>query len=136
MKTPGRSLILTTDRCDPSWFEGIARTARSEHLDIEVVKIPGENGKIRSEDILAELWKRGVQKVLVEGGSSTISEFVGAGLFDRFTIYFGPMVVGGTGPTIMGGPGLSDPPLAVKVKNAANTPDGGFLVEFTLPEGP
>jgi len=136
LRTRGRSIIFTTDSCDPTWYEDISRTANSEGLDIEIVKIPGNKGKIVPVDIMAALWDRGIRQVLVEGGSLTISEFVRAGLFDMFTVYFGPMLIGGEGPTIMGGPGLPGPPSAVMVKRTERTPDGGILVEFGPPGSP
>ncbi len=44
---------------------------------------------------LDDLWKRGMQKVLVEGGATLASAFVGAALVDEFTVYLSPTLLGG-----------------------------------------
>jgi riboflavin biosynthesis pyrimidine reductase len=45
----------------------------------------------------------GVDRVLIEGGPSVIGAFMGSGLFDMLTIYIGPMLVGGNGPSFSKG---------------------------------
>ncbi|MGA1794129.1 MAG: RibD family protein [Thermoplasmatota archaeon] len=135
LRTGGRSVILTTEQCDPAWYETLLRTADKEGLDLEVVRMSGNDTRIDLQEALGALLERGVRKVLVEGGSETISEFVRCALFDRFTIYFGPIMIGGNGPTIMGGFGLPDSPLGMHIEKVEKTPDGGLLVEFGLPAG-
>jgi 2,5-diamino-6-(ribosylamino)-4(3H)-pyrimidinone 5'-phosphate reductase len=50
---------------------------------------------------LAEL---GVRRLLVEGGSEILASVLGAGLFDRFTVYYAPVLIGdGTAPSIVAG---------------------------------
>jgi len=135
LRTNGRSIILTSDLCDSSWYEMITRTADIEGLELEVVRLSGENGRIDIGEAMGVLWEKGVRKVLVEGGAETISEFVRSGILDRFTIYFGPIMMGGNGPTIMGGPGLPGSPFEIDIEKLEMTPDGGFLVEFKIPRG-
>lgn len=46
----------------------------------------------------------GIRKLMVEGGADVISSVLRSGLFDRFTIYYAPVVIGGsTAPPIASG---------------------------------
>ncbi len=49
------------------------------------------------EPILEELGRRGIVQLLVEGGPRTVSQFVAAGLVDRFVWYVAPAWAGGAG---------------------------------------
>jgi 2,5-diamino-6-(ribosylamino)-4(3H)-pyrimidinone 5'-phosphate reductase len=58
---------------------------------------------------LAELFVRlhalGIRRLMVEGGSEVLSSVLRGGLFDRFTVYFAPLVIGGrTAPPVVRGP--------------------------------
>jgi diaminohydroxyphosphoribosylaminopyrimidine deaminase / 5-amino-6-(5-phosphoribosylamino)uracil reductase len=57
-------------------------------------------------DVLAELGRRGVLQLLVEGGASVAHDFHAAGLVDRYVLYLAPMLFGGDdGRPIFAGPG-------------------------------
>jgi diaminohydroxyphosphoribosylaminopyrimidine deaminase/5-amino-6-(5-phosphoribosylamino)uracil reductase len=58
------------------------------------------------EDVLAELGRRGVLQVLVEGGASVAHAFHAAGLVDRYVLYLAPLLFGGDdGRPLFAGPG-------------------------------
>jgi len=60
-----------------------------------------ENGLINLEKLLEILYKKGVNKLMVEGGGKVIWSFLEKGLVDDFFIYVGPMTIGGKNtPTI------------------------------------
>ncbi len=55
--------------------------------------------------LLHALAAEGVHRVLVEGGAAVLASFVRAGLFDRWTVYYAPLVIGGTtAPSMISGP--------------------------------
>jgi 2,5-diamino-6-(ribosylamino)-4(3H)-pyrimidinone 5'-phosphate reductase len=89
--------------------------------------------------LLAELSRRGVERLLVEGGSEVIASFLRAGLVDRFTVYLAPVVIGGsTAPPIARGPESMDAsgwlPLSL---HAAERLGPGLLVTWVpAPGGP
>jgi diaminohydroxyphosphoribosylaminopyrimidine deaminase / 5-amino-6-(5-phosphoribosylamino)uracil reductase len=57
-------------------------------------------------DVLAELGRRGVLQLLVEGGASVAHDFHVAGLVDRYVLYLAPVLFGGDdGRPIFAGPG-------------------------------
>ncbi len=55
--------------------------------------------------VLEELNKRGIQSVLVEGGTAIAGAFFDARLIDRFTFIIAPIVIGGHAPLAVGGLG-------------------------------
>ncbi len=62
----------------------------------------------RSRVDLAELFRLlhsfGIRKLMVEGGSDVISSVLRSALFDRLTVYYAPVVIGGsTAPAVVSG---------------------------------
>lgn len=65
-------------------------------------------GPVDPARVLADLWRRGVRSVLVEGGGEVHASFVAAGLFDRVWVDVGPLLLGGrVAPGPLGGQGLA-----------------------------
>ncbi|MFP7759677.1 bifunctional diaminohydroxyphosphoribosylaminopyrimidine deaminase/5-amino-6-(5-phosphoribosylamino)uracil reductase RibD [Marisediminicola sp. LYQ85] len=67
----------------------------------------------RSHDldaVLADLFKRGIRSVFVEGGPTLASAFVRAGLVDEFLVYLAPVLLGGDRLALgdVGVPGIAD----------------------------
>jgi diaminohydroxyphosphoribosylaminopyrimidine deaminase/5-amino-6-(5-phosphoribosylamino)uracil reductase len=57
-------------------------------------------------DVLAELGRRGVMELLVEGGATVAHDFHAAGLVDRYILYLAPVFFGGDdGRPLFAGPG-------------------------------
>jgi diaminohydroxyphosphoribosylaminopyrimidine deaminase/5-amino-6-(5-phosphoribosylamino)uracil reductase len=57
-------------------------------------------------DVLAELGRRGVLQLLVEGGATVAHDFHAAGLVDRYVLYLAPLLFGGDdGQPLFAGPG-------------------------------
>ena len=56
--------------------------------------------------VLADLARREVQSVLVEGGGDVAASFLEAGLWDRAVAFVAPLLIGGArAPTPLGGAG-------------------------------
>jgi diaminohydroxyphosphoribosylaminopyrimidine deaminase/5-amino-6-(5-phosphoribosylamino)uracil reductase len=72
---------------------------------VEVVSAPADNGHLAPSAILAALAKRGLRRILVEGGTDTVSRFVAARCLDRLHVLVAPIVLGA------GRPSLSLPPI-------------------------
>ncbi len=65
------------------------------------LELSGELG-----EVLAELGRRGVLQLLVEGGATVAHDFHAAGLVDRYVLYLAPVLFGGDdGRPIFAGPG-------------------------------
>jgi diaminohydroxyphosphoribosylaminopyrimidine deaminase/5-amino-6-(5-phosphoribosylamino)uracil reductase len=71
---------------------------------VEVVTL--ENGARDLQSVLAELKKSSSQSVLVEGGGEVAASFISAGLVDKVTFFYAPIIVGGAeAPSAVGGSG-------------------------------
>lgn len=65
---------------------------------IEVVKVVPTAGQLAPADVLAILAARGFRRILIEGGSNTVSRFLAAGCLDRLHVMIAPMIIG-AGPS-------------------------------------
>lgn len=60
--------------------------------------------------LFAILHDRGFRKLMVEGGAAILSSVLRGDLFDRFSIYYAPVIVGGaTAPPVVSGPETRGP---------------------------
>lgn len=109
-----RTIIVTSDQCTRTWN------------GCDVIRSPSS---IDLDFVMAELGKRGIRSILVEGGGSTIASFFKAGIVDIFTVYVGSMVIGGKdSPTPADGPGwVTDGGFKLKLNSAERLGDGVVL---------
>ena len=86
------TVMVTLEDCDVEWdCEEIIRAGKDE-IDLDTV--------------LEELADFGIENVLVEGGGKTIASFFRAGLVDRYSVFVGGLVIGGSNaPTPCDGDG-------------------------------
>jgi 2,5-diamino-6-(ribosylamino)-4(3H)-pyrimidinone 5'-phosphate reductase len=84
--------------------------------------------------MLEILYNRGIKKLMVEGGSTVIWNFLKQGLVDDLFVFIGPMIIGGKyTPSMADGEGITrDDELInleiVEVKKIGN----GLLVHYKL----
>lgn len=83
--------------------------------------------RIEPSDIVDALFKRGLKRILVEGGGITISHFIDAGAVDRIHILVAPLIFGS------GIPGLSLQPIgsvgeALQPETSVRVLDGGDVL--------
>jgi riboflavin-specific deaminase-like protein len=99
-----RRLVLTAEGTSPALPAGI-----------EVAALPRTGGRIAPSAILKALAERGFHRVLIEGGTDTVSRFLAAGCLDRLHIIVAPKILGS------GRPGLVLPPIE-RADEALRTP--------------
>ncbi len=86
--------------------------------------------------VLADLHRRGIASVLVEGGAGIAGAFVAAGAFDRVAIDCAPLLVGGEGaPGPLGGAGAATLGGAPRLERLAVHRRGGDLMITGLRQG-
>ncbi len=83
------TIVATTEECT------------TEFETAEVIRCG--RGQVDIACLLAELYDRGIRRLMVEGGSTVIGSFVKAGLFDELDIYYGSILLGGGGPSVTRG---------------------------------
>jgi riboflavin-specific deaminase-like protein len=85
-----RRLVITGTDISPALPTGV-----------EVVKLATVNGQLPPPAVLAALAERGFHRILIEGGSNTVSRFLADGCLDRLHVVIAPMIIG-AGPSSVG----------------------------------
>lgn len=85
-------------------------------------------------EMMRELKKMGVERLMVEGGGTMNFELMRLRLVDEITIHVAPMIFGGSNaPTLADGPGLPrDHAIDLHLKDIEKWDDGGALLRYTL----
>ncbi len=86
----GRVLIFTREDAAED------RVTRLQDAGAEVIRVPLAGDRVDLEAVLADLGKRDVTSLLVEGGAGLLSSFLSGRLADRATVFVAPMFIGGT----------------------------------------
>lgn len=72
------------------------------------VEVITTSGRADLQIVLGELYARGIQSVIVEGGSLVHAEFIARGLWQKIVLFVAPMIVGGAeAPSIFSGQAIS-----------------------------
>ena len=84
------------------------KVAALEAAGVEVWQLPADDaGRVALRPLLHALGERGIDSVLVEGGSGVHASFFSEGLVNEVVVYLAPKVIGGAGaPTPVGGIGV------------------------------
>jgi diaminohydroxyphosphoribosylaminopyrimidine deaminase / 5-amino-6-(5-phosphoribosylamino)uracil reductase len=72
---------------------------------VDEIRLPTEAGWLDPNAVVEALARRGLRRILVEGGAHTISGFIDAGAVDRLHVLVAPMILGS------GKPGLELAPI-------------------------
>ncbi len=114
------TLVATSAACSRSFPEHVARYR-------------GGVDEVDLEGLLAELSRRGVRTLLVEGGARVLASFLRAGVVDAMTVFVSPIVIGGaTAPPMVTGDDVAGPVGTVRLRRgSAEALDDGFLLSYT-----
>ncbi|MBX3282286.1 MAG: bifunctional diaminohydroxyphosphoribosylaminopyrimidine deaminase/5-amino-6-(5-phosphoribosylamino)uracil reductase RibD [Acidobacteria bacterium] len=121
LATPLASNIVETAGEVPTIIFTSQKGDKADQLEEKgVVVIHDPGGGHDLNFVLAELKKRDIQSVLVEGGSAIAGSFRDAGLIDKLSIIFAPLVIGGDdAPTAFAGEGAAEMSDALKLSNVS-----------------
>jgi 2,5-diamino-6-(ribosylamino)-4(3H)-pyrimidinone 5'-phosphate reductase len=88
--------------------------------------------KVDLQGALAVLKELGVERLMVEGGSTLNFELLRLGLVDEVTAYVAPMIFGGeSAPTLAAGSGLKrSEAIPLKLVETETWEDGGVLLKY------
>jgi diaminohydroxyphosphoribosylaminopyrimidine deaminase / 5-amino-6-(5-phosphoribosylamino)uracil reductase len=70
------------------------KTSALEQAGVQVVALPGENGRVDLPGVLRDLAGRGCNEILVEAGSKLNGALLQAGLVDELVLYLAPQMLG------------------------------------------
>jgi diaminohydroxyphosphoribosylaminopyrimidine deaminase/5-amino-6-(5-phosphoribosylamino)uracil reductase len=127
--------LVTRAKTQPSWLMTHEDGPRNrieayQAAGVEVIPIAADDGgNLSISAALAALAKRGVTRLLVEGGGHVAAAFLHAGLVDRLVWFHAPRVIGGDGVPAVAGFGLEDLAGAPAFRLVETRPLGEDLVE-------
>jgi 2,5-diamino-6-(ribosylamino)-4(3H)-pyrimidinone 5'-phosphate reductase len=121
---PADIVIFTTRRTSKERLSLL----KSRRVDVYV----DHAQKVDLQNALATLKELGIERLMVEGGSTLNFELVRLGLVDEITEYVAPMVFGGeSAPTMAAGSGLKrSEAILLKLIEAEKWEDGGVLLKY------
>ena len=74
---------------------------------VEILCCQEKDGRVDLADLMRRLGERGVQSILLEGGSHLAGAALRGGLIDRCKIFLAPKLVGGAGTGLFAGAGVT-----------------------------
>jgi diaminohydroxyphosphoribosylaminopyrimidine deaminase/5-amino-6-(5-phosphoribosylamino)uracil reductase len=93
-------VVATTSRS----LEQARRTI--EALGAETIVADGPDGRVDLSALLADLGRRGITSLLIEGGETVHGAAFDAGLVDKVLVFVAPIILGGPAPGPVGGAGV------------------------------
>ena len=121
---PADIVIFTTRRTSKRYLSLL--TAR--HVDVYV----DDAEKVNLPNALVTLKDLGINRLMVEGGSTLNFELMRLGLVDEVMAYIAPMIFGGeSAPTLAAGSGLErSEAIPLKLVEVETWEDGGVLLKY------
>jgi len=109
LRLPPDSRLVRSARTTPVWAvcreADSRRRRRLEARGVTVVIAPGAPGGVSLPWALAEMRRRGIWSLMVEGGSELLGSFLSARLVDQVALFRAPLLLGGRGSrSAFGGP--------------------------------
>lgn len=104
------------------------RAANLRRRGATVIPVAALSGRPSLRAVLADLARRDVTSVLVEGGGELIASALGAGLVDRVVLFVAPLITGGrSAPTVVEGSGVPRLAAAIRLGILSVAPSGQDL---------
>ncbi|MBS0539151.1 MAG: bifunctional diaminohydroxyphosphoribosylaminopyrimidine deaminase/5-amino-6-(5-phosphoribosylamino)uracil reductase RibD [Proteobacteria bacterium] len=107
---PLESRLVKTAREVPLWLVCTDIDAQREYFlreaGVEIVKVTAKDRRVDVAAAAQELGKRGLTRVLVEGGATVAAAFLKADLVDRLTVYRAGLLMGGDSRSAIAALGL------------------------------
>ncbi len=119
-----KTIIFTKDKCNKKYGP-----------NIEIIRCKTDKkGYIDLLTMLEILLKKGIKKLMVEGGGTVIWNFLKQGLVDDMYVYVGPLIIGGEHtPTLADGEGIKNEDYKIQLKMVnMNRLGTGILIHYKL----
>lgn len=99
----------------------------------DVVALPASDTALSPDAVLADLGRRRMTNVLVEGGAGVLGSFLDSQAADEFHVFVAPKLVGGPAPSPVAGAGVPRIADALRLTEFTSEPSGGdvYLHGFT-----
>lgn len=78
-----------------------------ENKGAELIITDKKDGKVHIKQLVGELYEKGIDSILLEGGGTAAASFMEEGLIDKAAFFIAPVIIGGkTAPTPVMGSGV------------------------------
>jgi 2,5-diamino-6-(ribosylamino)-4(3H)-pyrimidinone 5'-phosphate reductase len=116
-RTP--TIVATSERCSRT-FPPHIRTIVAGRTSVDLA------------ELFVRLHDDGIRRLMVEGGAEILSSVLRGGWFDRLTVYYAPLIIGGaTAPPMASGPDSDGPEQTVELRQLALDRLGtGYVVTY------
>jgi diaminohydroxyphosphoribosylaminopyrimidine deaminase/5-amino-6-(5-phosphoribosylamino)uracil reductase len=119
----GKILVFTNANAPPQKKEALEKSG------VDVVSLTGTSPKIGLRQVLAELGRREVGSLLVEGGGKVATSFLEEKLADKVFLSISPRLIGGKDAIpIYGGAGAEHLRAALSLKTVSSFRVGGDMI--------
>jgi 2,5-diamino-6-(ribosylamino)-4(3H)-pyrimidinone 5'-phosphate reductase len=127
-RTPTSARVL--DGSAPTLVAVSTTCPRTFPAHVEVVR--AGTPRVDLLALFSDLKRRGMRKVLVEGGAEVLASVLRSGAWDRLTVYVAPVAIGGpTAPPMLRGPETHGDAGALRLAFVAAEPiDDGVLLTY------
>ena len=127
-RTPAQARLLAPG---PLTYVATTEENRREY-PAHVRVLRAGRGTVDLGRLFEQLYAEGIHRLMVEGGAALLGSVLRGGLFDRLTVYYAPLVLGGrTAPPMVRGPDLDDLGAAVAVELESTEPMGvGYVATY------
>lgn len=111
-----------------------APAERVEALQAKAELVVAGEREVDLPRMCSELKKRGIDRLMIEGGATLNYAMVSSRLVDEISVFVGNLIIGGTeAPTFMDGPGISERSEAVELKLLKAEPmDEGIVLTWKV----
>lgn len=107
-----KTIVATTQTHFPE------REKKLQEMNVEILHCGEKNGHVDINDMLAKLGAQGIDSLLLEGGGTLNSAFLGAGCVDEVYAFIAPKIVGGKeAPSPVSGTGIEKMSNAIILQN-------------------
>jgi len=100
------------------------RQRELERRGATVWRLPGSHGRIDPLAVLRRMAEGGIDSLLLEGGKSTATEFLRAGLVDKLSVFVAPLLLGADGVPAVGALDVEAPADGIRLRDVLVTAVG------------
>jgi len=134
LRVPLTSKLVASARTTPTWFITLKGDAPERHrvfrdCGVELIEVAAAGETVDLKAAFLELGKRGLTRVLVEGGASLAAALLRAGLVDHIAWFRAPRLIGGDGIPAITAFGIDELAATPRFERGAVEPLGEDVLE-------
>jgi diaminohydroxyphosphoribosylaminopyrimidine deaminase/5-amino-6-(5-phosphoribosylamino)uracil reductase len=105
------TILITSEKANKGKLQELEKRE-----NIKIFILPLENERFNLKEVLSLLKEEGIIHILVEGGRGLITSFIKENLFDKFSVFIAPKIIGEDGISSVGELGIETVGQAINLK--------------------